>query len=319
MRRVGLDRVENLAGLSRASLTRRYGPTLVRRLDQALGAVEETIDFLRPEISWFERLAFAEPIATPEDLARTLALLAERLCRRLAGAAKGGARFEAAFHRVDGRVERIAIATALAARDAQRLARLLGEKLERVDPGFGIEVATLAAGRVAALPPTQPSLATGAESRQGDLALLVDTLGNRIGFERVWRAAPRESHLPERAVARVPPLAARRGITWPADRPRPVRLLGRPEPIEAVAPVPDDPPVMFRWRGVLRRVRRAEGPERIAFEWWRQPAPAGRAEPDLVRDYYRVEDEEGGRFWIYRAGLYAPDRRARWFLHGLFG
>ena len=107
--------------------------------------------------------------------------------------------------------------------------------------------------------------------------------------------------------------------------PRPPRLLTRPELVEAVAPVPDDPPVMFRWRGHLHRITRAEGPERIAPEWWRTPdAAAGNTVlDDDTRDYYRVEDEDGRRFWLYRDGLYDRHRNAddppKWYLHGFFG
>jgi protein ImuB len=154
-----------------------------------------------------------------------------------------------------------------------------------------------------------------------DLAPFVDRIGNRLGFDRIGRAVPVDSHLPERAVATVPALAPAPGrpAIRPAGPARPIRLLRRPEPIEATAPVPDDPPILFRWRRQVHRVRRAEGPERIAFEWWRQDIPDGRDATDLIRDYYRVEDEAGRRFWLYRAGLYRADQPARWYLHGFFG
>ncbi|MBV9735801.1 MAG: hypothetical protein JO209_07805 [Acidisphaera sp.] len=146
------------------------------------------------------------------------------------------------------------------------------------------------------------------------MAALVDTLANRLSPDRLWGVAPRSSHIPERAVARVAPLAAPHWVDDPA-RPRPIRLLDRPEPIEVTALLPDDPPLQFRWRGALHRVRAAAGPERIAAEWWRRSAGlAGQS--DLLRDYYRVEDAAGGRFWVFRVGL---DRAPRWFLHGLFG
>ena len=90
-----------------------------------------------------------------------------------------------------------------------------------------------------------------------------------------------------------------------------------PEPIEAMSKVPDDPPVLFRWRGVGHRVRLAEGPERLAEEWWRRPFEDDR--PSRVRDYYRVEDDAGGRFWVFRDGLYGGDDIPKWWVHGLFG
>jgi protein ImuB len=151
------------------------------------------------------------------------------------------------------------------------------------------------------------------------LAALVDRLGNRLGLANLHAVAPFESHLPERAVATLPPLDRRAGpASWPHATPRPVRLLARPESVEATAPVPDDPPIMFRWRRLLHRIRRADGPERIAEEWWRMPDPSCIADPAAIRDYYRVEDESGRRFWLFRAGLYRPDRPASWFLHGVF-
>jgi protein ImuB len=189
--------------------------------------------------------------------------------------------------------------------------------LEEVDPGFGVEVVTLAAERVAPLHPRQGRLDAEDIPPEG-LAPLIDQLCNRLGEDRVWRDEAFPSHAPERAVVRRPPLAEpgeRKG--WDSERPRPVRLFRRPEPIEAVAPVPDDPPLLFRWRGLSHRIRRAEGPERLGEEWWR--APFDEASPAKVRDYYRVEDEAGARFWVFRQGLYQAGGPARWWLHGLFG
>ena len=321
LRRLGLRTVRDLLRIPRPQITARFGALPVLRLDQALGAMEEAIDWPRPPIEWHERLAFAEPIGTPEDLARALSQLAERLCLRLAEQDKGGQRFVAHFFRVDGEVPRIAVATALSVRDAAYLARLLREKLDSVDPGFGIEVMMLEAETVAPLQAPQTRLADDTAQNASDrLASVVDTLTNRLGADRVSRVAPYASHVPERAVQRVPPLPVRQP-SWVDDpaAPRPIRLLRRPEEIEVIAPVPDDPPIRFRWRGVSHRVRAAAGPERIAAEWWHGKQSGKRPETDLIRDYYRVEDSDGARFWIFRAGLHAEDRMPRWYLHGLFG
>jgi protein ImuB len=158
------------------------------------------------------------------------------------------------------------------------------------------------------------------ESDPAALAILADRLGNRLGFANLRRLAPRESHLPERAVALLPALgpAGKGEARWPSGAARPIRLLAPPETVEAMAPVPDDPPIMFRWRRLQHRVRRADGPERVAAEWWCRPDKAALGDPGAIRDYYRVEDEEGRRFWLFRAGLYRPDRPARWFIHGVF-
>ena len=319
LRRLGLRAVKDLLRIPRAQITARFGAMPVLRLDQALGEVEEAIDWPRPPIEWHERLAFAEPIGTPEDLARALTRLAERLCVRLGEQDKGGQRFVARFFRVDEVVPGIVVSTALPVRDPAYLTKLLGEKLDTVDPGFGIEVIALEAEIVAPLtvPQTQLMAAQDATDR---LAGVVDTLSNRLGTDRVSRVVPCESHVPERAVRHVPPLAVKQP-SWVNDpaSPRPIRLLRRPEEIEVIAPVPDDPPIRFSWRGVAHRVRAAAGPERIASEWWLGKRSSRRPETDLIRDYYRVEDSDGARFWIFRAGLHAEDRMPRWYLHGLFG
>lgn len=319
LRRLGLRTVKDLLRIPRAQITARFGAMPVLRLDQMLGAIEEAIDWLRPPIEWHERLAFAEPIGTAEDLARALSQLAERLCVRLAEQDKGGQRFVARFFRVDEVEPRIAVSTALPIRDAGYLAKLLGEKLDTVDPGFGIEVIALEAEAVAPLAAPQTQLVSAGDATR-QLAAVVDTLSNRLGAERVSRVAPYASHVPERSVRRVPPLPVKQP-SWVNDpaAPRPIRLLRRPEEISVIAPVPDDPPIRFSWRGVAHRVRAAAGPERIAAEWWRGKRSSGRPETDLIRDYYRVEDSDGARFWIFRSGLHAEDHTPRWYLHGLFG
>jgi protein ImuB len=320
LRRLGLRTVGDLLRIPRAQITARFGALPALRMDQAFGAMNEAIDWPRPPIDWQERLAFAEPIGTPEDLARALSRLAERLCRRLADQDKGGRRFVARFFRVDEGMPQIAVATALAVRDAGNLTKLLCEKLETVDPGFGVEVIALEADIVVPLQAPQGRLTDLAAADSTErLAGVVDTLANRLGSDRVSRVAPYASHVPERAVRRVPPLPVSQP-SWVSDpaAPRPIRLLRRPEAIEVIAPVPDDPPIRFSWRGVAHRVRAAAGPERIAAEWWRGRQPR-RPETDMVRDYYRVEDSDGARFWIFRAGLHGEGRMPRWYLHGLFG
>jgi protein ImuB len=321
--RLGLKRIGDLYKMPRAALAQRFGDIVALRLDQALGEAGEPVSPLRPVLARRARLAFAEPIATPEDLARALRRLIEDLCQGLAAEGTGARRLELACYRVDGVVERAAIGTARPSRDARHLARLLEEKLSGIDPGLGIEDMVLDAAIAETLAAAQIALPRHRESGgdEGALAALVDRLGSRLGLANLTRLAPFESHLPERAVAVQPAIGAsgKTPLRWPAGMVRPVRLLAPPEPVEAMAPVPDDPPVMFRWRRLLHRVRRADGPERIAGEWWRDFARVVHAgDPDDIRDYYRVEDEAGRRFWLYRAGLYHPDRAARWFVHGVF-
>ena len=316
--RLGLTTVGRLAVLPRDQLTRRFGSEVVLRLDQALGKAREALTYRRPPNPWFARLAFAEPISLSDDLTRVTRDIAVKLCARLEAEGQGARRFEIGFHRLDGVIYPLTIGLALPGRDAARIARLFHPRLETVDPGFGIEVVTLAALDVEPLNARQQRLdATREIAPEEGLAPLVDRLTNRLGAAAVWRAQARPSHIPERATARRPALSPASGEGWDPQRPRPVRLFRRPEPIEVVAPVPDDPPILFRWRGRTHRVRLAEGPERLAREWWR--APFEDDNPSRLRDYYRVEDQDGLRVWLFRAGLYSAENPAKWWLHGLFG
>ena len=318
--RLGFRRLAQLMDLPRAPLGRRFGKATLERLDQALGRSKEALTFRRPPTPWVARLAFAEPISAPEDMARVAYDVTAKLCARLEAAGHGARKFELCYHRLDGKALPVAVGLSLPGRDARRIAKLVAPKLDVIDPGFGIEVVTLAAFEVEATSGRQVKLDARAEAAVEDgLAPLVDRLANRLGEDRVWRAVPVESHVPELSVGRARPLAApteARG--WDPEAPRPVRLFRRPEPLDGViALTPDDPPTQFRWRGRTHRVRRAEGPERIGEEWWRREIED--VSVASVRDYYRVEDAEGQRFWVFRAGLYDPREPAKWWLHGLFG
>jgi protein ImuB len=319
--RLGIRQVGQLLSIPRGPFARRFGRAAMTRLDQALGREAEALSFRRPPNPWFARLAFAEPISAPEDMARVTADVAARLCARLEREGQGARQFEVAFHRVDGRALPLTIGLSLPGRDPVRIAKLFAPKLETVDPGFGVEVVTMTAAAVEPVSGRQARLDRAREATvEEGLAPLVDRLTNRLGEDRVWRAAPVESHVPELAVGRARPLARPSDATpWARETPRPTRLFRRPEPVDGViALTPDDPPTQFRWRGQVHRVRRAEGPERIGEEWWK--GDIGDARTDHVRDYYRLEDAEGGRFWLFRAGLYGdPAIPPRWWLHGLFG
>jgi len=338
MERLGLRRIGDLYKLPRPSLVARFGLTAAERLDQALGNLPEPLSPLPPEPVRAAHRRFAEPIARPEDLAAAIASLAQALCRFLAADGMGARRLRLAFYRVDGAVIALEAGTAQPSRDPRHLARLFVERLDRVEPDLGIEDMRLEALGTERLAEKQAALAGAlpAGSAVGDAALaaLVDRLENRLGAGSVTLHRPQDSHLPERAANPAPVFATvKSGAPWPLDRPRPIRLLARPEPVEAVAPVPDDPPLLFRWRRHLHRVRLADGPERILGEWWREKeekryagekgwrggfSPADEQEGAL-RDYYHVEDMEGRRFWLYRAGLHRPEAAApRWYLHGVF-
>jgi protein ImuB len=326
LRRVGLKRVGDLYAMPRDALARRFGETVARLLDQALDEMPEPLSPLGEVPSRRVRLSFAEPITEPADLMLATERLTADLVLRLAQEGTGAQRLDLAFHRVDGRVERIRLGTARPSRDPGHLAALFKERLDTIDPGLGIEDMILAAFAVEPLPAEQiglPGHTAGNET--GGIAPLLDRLGNRLGLAAISRLEAHESHIPERASVRVPAASPHPGPPpWtggrkgPAQREsggRPIRLFEPPEPVEAFWLLPDDPPFRFMWRRRRHRVTRSDGPERIAEEWWR---PGASGEVDAIRDYYRIENEEGRRLWLFRAGLHGGDREPRWFVHGVF-
>jgi protein ImuB len=312
LRVLGLRRIDQLYPLPRAPLTLRFGEAVALRLDQALGLRDEPISPHRPIIPYREILDLAEPILEAVSLKTGIEILLDRLCKALERDGQGARRLELACHRVDAMVERIQIGTSQPSRSGAHLLRLLAPRIETIDPGPGIECLILSAPSVEILPAGQIALDREDAASAADAGALIDRLANRLGAANVLRLAPRDSHVPERAMRRVPAFEPIPRGSWDRGACRPIRLLAPPDPIEVVAPVPDDPPLLFRWRRIVHRVRHAEGPERIAVEWWRQGIHDG------IRDYYRVEDEAGRRFWLYRNGLYRPDPPPGWFLHGMF-
>jgi protein ImuB len=325
LRRVGLKRIGDLYAMPRDALARRFGETVAQLLDQALDHLPEPLSPLGEAPSRRVRLSFAEPIADPANLMLATERLTADLVHRLAREGMGARRLDLAFHRVDGRVERIGLGTARPSRDPRHLAALFKERLDTIDPGLGVEDMILAAFAVEPLPAEQIGLAGySANSETSGIAPLLDRLGNKLGLAALSRIEPRESHIPERASVRVSPSPTQptpgsqvggRRMRGGVKPPRPIRLFEAPEPVEAFWLLPDDPPFRFIWRRRRHRVMHADGPERIAEEWWR---PEGSGAVDAIRDYYRVEDEEGRRFWLFRAGLYGNDHPPRWFVHGVF-
>jgi protein ImuB len=315
LRILGFERISELAGKPQAPLTLRFGPGLGRCLDQAMGRIGQLIDPVRSPDLIEVRRNFAEPIAAAETIARYTGKLVIQLCEALEAKGLGARHLDLLFQLVDNRIEAIRIGTALPVRDAKRLTRLLCDKIETIDPGFGIEIMRLAATVAEPLPPRQTNFSLSEET-EVDISGLIDTLANRVGHRRLYRFAPVASDVPERSVRRIAPMAPDTGASWPDQWPRPARLLPIPEPIETIALLPDHPPVAFSWRGVGRRVRHANGPERVFGEWWKRDA-----ELRSVRDYFQVEDYSGERFWIYRSGDGEDGATGshRWFLHGIFG
>jgi protein ImuB len=338
---LGLKRIADLIDLPRAPLAARFGE-LVRRFDQALGREDEPITPRLPVPAYVAEQRFSEPIALERDVLGTITRLAEKLGAAMEQRQDGARLLQVALFRTDHKVFRIEVGTAAPVRDATRIGSLFADRLAAIgddcDPGFGFDMVRLAALVAERSEPVQAAFASGfAQGGSGgmdeEFSHLIDRLGARFGLRRVTCLVEQDTHIPEFAVASVPASRGRREDRQRKGRPpssvlrppssdqdslaptRPIRLFGRPEPVDAIAQVPDGPPVRFRWRRVLHEVAAAEGPERIAMEWWRDAD--GEA---LTRDYFRVESREGVRVWLYREGLYGRETgMPRWFLHGVFG
>jgi protein ImuB len=301
--------------MPRAPLALRFGPDIARRLDQAFGRIGEAIVPVRPVDPIEVSRNFAEPIGAAETIAKYIGKLVPLLCQGLDERGQGVRRLDLLLHRVDSRTEAIRVATAIPVRDVKRLTRLLCEKIETINPGFGIERMVLIASLEEPMDRRQTVSSLIAEE-ETDVSDLIDTLANRVGTQALYRFAPVESDLPERSFCRVSAMAPEETKDWPEHWPRPTRLLARPEPVQAMAELPDQPPLFFIWRGVRRKVKCADGPERVFGEWWKNDA-----ELTIARDYFRVEDTSGERFWLYRAGdgEHGETGSQGWFLHGIFG
>ncbi|WP_246623557.1 DNA polymerase Y family protein [Sphingomonas colocasiae] len=312
--RFGLERISDLYPVARGPLARRLGLGTVERLDQARGLAGEPIVPVVPfEMPRAER-RLLEPIGTAEAIVQVIGDLVEDLVGVLQARGLGVRAAILDCTIVDGGSQRIAIGTARATRDPAHLKRMLAMRVERIDPGLGIEAMSLSSPHVEPLAPVALTAGLEDADRAPDIAPLIDQLGGRCGPDALFRLSAVESDVPERAVRRVAPLVEPAG--WPGWS-RPARMLRRPEPLSSVvALLPDHPPRRFAWRGRSYRVIAGDGPERIHGEWWRSPS-----EMWAVRDYFKVQAECGGRFWIFRRGdgVEAATGDLSWHMHGLFG
>lgn len=321
LRRAGLKTIGDVDDRPRASLAARFGQEFSTRLDRVLGLEDARITPVRAPAPVVADRLLMEPLITTEPLETVIVDLLAELEADLQTRLSGARRFRLTVFRVDGHVRHIGLGVARPTRDVRNLARLFRERLAALttplDPGFGIDHLRMEALDLQRLAPVQVDLDTTTEDA-GALDALIDRLAARLGSAAVSRLQPASSHLPEQASRRIPAIhcAERETASWPERDPqspplRPLHLFDPPQPVEVMSPVPDGPPVRFKWRRVTHRVVNAEGPERIEGEWWRRQG--GR-----VRDYYRVEDEEGRRFWLFRAGHFGEMPPPRWYVHGLF-
>ncbi len=322
--RLGLNRVEQLYGLDRRALVRRFASrevadSVVIRLDQALGHRNEPIKPLISVPEWSVRLACPEPVIAEEGIRSALDQLLVRLCDKLANHGLGARDYIFYTFSVDGKRSHIEVSSAQVVCDVVHIKRLFHEHIDKINPEFGIDLCLLCAGRTEALASDIIPLSaeiTGSFD-ETKFIQLADRLAARLGKQAVQIMVFQESYIPERAQRFVPFEASLMKIrnTVPMVGPRPLRIFDTPEQVEVMAEVPDGPPAQLLWRRVIRKIVRADGPERIAPEWWKLSEKGARA-----RDYYRIEDEDGRRYWIYRNGLYDDNRGGppQWYMHGMF-
>ena len=311
LQKLGLTQIRNLIGMPRSALRRRFGDDLILKLDQALGLEEVMIYPVHQIEPYQERLPCLEPIVTAVAIEIALKKLLEILCNRLRHEGKGIRIACFKCYRVDGRVEKINIETNRASHNIDHLFKLFELKIPGIEPALGIELFTLEASKVEDVFSVQEKLwekICGLENIK--LSELMDRLANRVGANCIHRYVPDEHYWPERSTRLASFFYEKLNTIWRSDKPRPVQLLSKPEPIEVTAPIPDYPPMLFRYKNKLHKIKKADGPERIEREWWLEEGPH--------RDYYCVEDEDGHRYWLFRSGHYSADRNYQWFIHGFF-
>ncbi|MBT8411977.1 MAG: DNA polymerase Y family protein, partial [Octadecabacter sp.] len=315
LKRLGLKTVGALADVPRLSLARRFqradlpaNPLL--RLDQMMGRLAEPLQSPDDPPRFSVQSHLPEPVIDPEP---HLPALAQELCAGLAAAGFGARRVTLTVYRTDGEIAQAGVATSQATREPAHLLRLFDGKLDRINPGFGFDMITLDASVVEHLRVMQTRMDGRAED-DTELARLIDRLSTKFGAENIRRPAPRDSHIPERREGWRAAMIKDSPALPPQQRPRPLRLLQPPEEIRVLYAVPEGPPAQFVWRRLTHKVVRFEGPERIAPEWWAD-RPGTR-----LRDYYRIEDQHGCRYWLFREGVVGDGRGGvpRWCVQGIF-
>ncbi len=309
MEKLGFRKIEQLLKIPRSNLRRRFGDALLLQLGRALGTEREVLKPIRPTPVYLERLPCLEPIQTAKGIEIALERLLEMLCRRLSDEGKGMRTGVFKGYRIDGEIVQISIGTNRASRNAPHLFKLFQLKISELEPALGIELFTLEATLVEEMSDMQEAFWGIGSNKRAAVAELLDNIAGKVGQQAIRRYLPLQQHWPEHSLKEVNSLDDQPESEWPTDRLRPLHLLRDPEPIEVMVVLPDYPPMHFRYRGNLIKVSKADGPERIEQEWWQQNGPP--------RDYYRVEDENGARYWLFRLGLYGSEK-PQWFLHGFF-
>lgn len=311
LHKLGLKSIQDFISFPASSLRRRFGPLLLQRLHQALGSEQEFFEPIQPLEPYQERLPCIEPIVTRTGIEIALQRLLAALCHRLQKESKGLRTAYFRGHRVDNQVVGIQISTSRASHNITHLSHLFQLKLSLIEPGLGIELFVLEATKVEDHTAAQQEFwKQGNGIANTRIAEFVDRIKGHLGEKAIQRFLPAEHYLPERSIQKVISLEEQPATEWITDAPRPLELLPEPQLIEVTAPVPDYPPMIFKYKGKIHKVVRADGPERIEAEW--------SVKEEEPRDYYAVGNQRGKRFWIFRSGHYDADKKPLWFIHGFF-
>ncbi len=307
----GLYHLHLLLPISFTALRRRFGKILISRLQQFWGEAAEWIDPVEPPATFFEQLHCLEPVYTATAIEIAIQQLLDTLCARLQKEQKGLRVATLCCYRIDHKKVAISIGTGQPSANPVHLFKLFQLKIETIAPGFGIELFTLTANKFQDAASVQDALWTNAKPLMSQqLSELIDRVRLKLPGISIYQYSPKEHYWPERSFETTHDIQTQLQNEWTPTRPRPLHLLQAPQLIQVTAPVPDYPPLNFRYKGQLHKIVKADGPERIEPEWW--------IAEGFHRDYYYVEDDKGRRYWLYRAGHYNGLRNEQWFLHGFF-
>jgi protein ImuB len=309
--KLGFYQIKSFIGMPRSVLRRRFGEDFLARLGQALGTIDEILQPVQVPLQFQQRLPCLEPIRTRTGIEIAISKLLENLCLHLKSEGKGLRTATLTGYRIDGKTVQINIGTNGPTHSVSHLFKLFQLKIEQIRPGLGIELFMLDAPKVDDVQPGQEALWAGRSGLNDQSVIqLLDRVAGKVGAGVIHRFIPATRYWPERSVKNCASMAEKAESEWRMDMPRPTELLSRPDPIEVMALIPDHPPKFFIYKGTKHTVLKADGPERIAQEWWMDNSEH--------RDYYQVEDEQGRRYWLFRLGHYDGGQKYKWFIHGFF-
>ncbi len=306
LNRLGLFQIRDLLNMPMASLRRRLGEDSIRCLQQALGYRHIAVQPIQLPVEWTERLPCLDPVTHAKGIEYAIDVLLKRITKRLADVGKGIRQVQIQAYRVDRKMETMMVQVLEATNQADYIFKLFELKIPLCSPGPGIETFVLDVLSTGEMITAQPSILTGEQrDHQKAMHMLMDRLTTKIGIDRVFHFQPKPIHWPEHSLQKVHGAIDMATESWPQQTTRPAVLLNPPQPIQVAAPIPDYPPLLFRFQGMVHTIRKADGPERIEQPWWIQDGQH--------RDYFYVEDEDGSRYWLFRLGHY---QMGSWFLHG---